>query len=75
MARGRKRSAAASSEAAPSSAADVGGSPSQKKPPVTRLTAHSKFFDQLVDLIPARYYHNSIHDAPGAKFLPKEERA
>lgn len=40
----------------------------------TSVIAHSRFFDHLVEMIPARFYHEE--EAPAKlRYVPKEDRS
>ena len=38
------------------------------------VLAHSRFFDHLVDLIPAKFYHTEEEPAPNLKYMKKDVR-
>ena len=38
------------------------------------MLEHSRFFDRLVELIPARYYHTEEEAPVNLKYLPKAAR-
>eukprot|EP00983_Pelagomonas_calceolata_P106101 1159199-Pelagomonas_calceolata.AAC.8 len=39
------------------------------------MLAHSRFFDHLVDLIPAKYYRADEHEHVELRFLPQQAKA
>ena len=39
-----------------------------------RTQAHSAFFDHLVELVPARYYHDLDADRVSTKYMKKADR-
>jgi len=43
--------------------------------PGLRAQSHSEFFDHLVDLIPAKYYHESDFEVVNPRYLKKAEKA
>mmetsp|Transcript_31557 Transcript_31557/g.80879 ORF Transcript_31557/g.80879 Transcript_31557/m.80879 type:complete len:364 (+) Transcript_31557:65-1156(+) len=63
----KRKAAAADSATVVADAAPAAGG--------AHLAAHIKFFDKMVELIPAKYYHDSGHEGAANKFLPKAERA
>ena len=38
------------------------------------VLAHSRFFDHLVDLIPAKFYYTEEEPAPNLKYMKKDAR-
>jgi len=76
MGKGRKRAAAATSQG---TSEDAEGAVEATRQPAAdpkraKLSSHSTFFDQLVDLVPAKYYHDGAYEQVNPRFLKKAER-